>query len=175
MNNSDLLYTVKQKDHYRQILRLVNGIGRLTNPQHLPALRQRHISLAQFLTLDGLSSASRPLRMSELAEVAGLAATELSRLVTGLEADGLIERSSDPEDSRVRLVSLTRAGATLNRQVHRDATADLHGVWTDFTHDEWHRFIDYLNRFESGLRRVRAGPSSPKSLQKNADTRRARS
>jgi hypothetical protein len=44
-------------------------------------------------------------------------------------------------------------------QVHREATADLRDVWTDFTHDEWHRFIDYLTRFESGLRRVRANPT----------------
>ncbi len=166
---------MKRKEHYRQILRLVNGIGRLTNPQHLPALRERRISLTQFLTLDGLSSASKPLRMSELAEVAGLAPTELSRLITGLEADGFVERSSDPDDSRARLVSLTRAGATLIEQIHHEATADLLGVWTDFTHDEWHRFIDYLGRFESGLRRVRSRPTSAKRSQKNLDRPRARS
>jgi len=113
--------------------------------------------------------------MTELAEVAGLAPTELSRVVTGLEGDGLIIRSSDPEDSRARLVSLTRAGATLTREIHREATADLRGVWTDFTHDEWHQFIDYLNRFESGLRRVRSPSSTAKPSRKNADTPRARS
>ena len=151
-----LLHTVKQKDHYRHILRLVNGIGRLTNPQHLPTLRDRRISLAQFLTLDALSAAKGPIRMTELAEAAGLAATEVSRLVTGLEDDGLVRRSSDPADSRARLVSLTRSGTTLARQTHREATTELRGVWTDFTHDEWHQFIDYLNRLESGLRRVRS-------------------
>ena len=36
-----------------------------------------------------------------------------------------------------------------------EATEELRGVWSDFTHDEWHRFIDFLSRFESGLRRVR--------------------
>lgn len=166
---------MKQRDHYRQILRLVNGIGRLTNPQHLPALRERHISLAQFLTLDSLSSSKRPLRMTELAEVAGLAPTELSRLVTGLEEDGLVKRSSDPEDSRARLVSLTRSGGILTKKVHLEATADLRGVWTDFTHDEWHRFIDFLNRFESGLRRVRGRPISGRASRKNHENLRARS
>lgn len=101
--------------------------------------------------------------MTELAETSGLAATELSRLVSGLEQDGFVKRTSDPTDKRARLVSLTRAGATLAARVHREATADLRGVWTDFTHDEWHQFIDYLNRFESGLRRVRGNPRSAKS------------
>lgn len=147
---------MKQKDHYRHILRLVNGIGRLTNPQHLPTRRNRRISLAQFLTLDALSAAKHPIRMTELAESAGLAATELSRLVASLEDDGFLKRSSDPTDSRARLVSLTRTGTALAQRVHREATSDLRGVWTDFTHDEWHQFIDYLTRFESGLRRVRS-------------------
>jgi DNA-binding MarR family transcriptional regulator len=168
VNQLAILNTVKQKDHYRHILRLVNGIGRLTNPQHLPALRDRGTSLARFLTLDGLCSADRPLRMSELAEVSGLAATELSRLVSGLDEEGFVKRARDPEDNRARLVSLTRRGARLAGQVHREATADLRDVWTDFTHDEWHRFIDYLTRFEAGLRRVRANPNlaASKSRQK---------
>lgn len=166
---------MKQRDHYRQILRLVNGIGRLTNPQHLPALRERRISLAQFLVLDSLSAASEALRMTELAELAGLAPTELSRVVAGLERDGFIERASDPDDNRAKLVSLTRPGATLIQKVHRDATADLRGVWADFTHGEWHHFIDYLNRFESGLRRVRASGPSSKPSRRKPNTTRARS
>jgi len=113
--------------------------------------------------------------MTKLAEAASLAPTELSRLVTRLEGDGLIRRTRDPEDSRARLVSLTRAGAALIKQVHKEATADLRDVWTDFTHDEWHQFIDYLNRFESGLRRVRARPSTAKPSRKILNTPRARS
>ena len=152
---------MKQRDHYRQILRLVNGIGRLTNPQHLPALRDRQISLSQFLVLDALESsgtAGEPLRMRELAELAGLATTELSRVIAGLEERRWITRRADPDDNRAKLVALTRLGRARIERVHSEATAELRGVWTDFTHDEWHRFIDYLTRFESGLRRVRSRP-----------------
>ncbi|MDP6979136.1 MAG: MarR family transcriptional regulator [Myxococcota bacterium] len=148
---------MKQQDHYRQILRLVNGIGRLTNPQHLPALRERRISLAQFLALDALGNTSKPMRMRELAESAGLATTELTRVVTSLEEKGWTERRVDPNDSRARQVVLTRSGKTLIKRVQREANADLRDVWSDLTHDEWHRFIDLMQRFESGLRRVRAG------------------
>lgn len=154
-----MVHTVKQRDHYRQVLRLISGIGRLTNPQHLPALRRRRVSLGQLLALDGLGEAPRPLRMSELAGVAGLALPELTRVVAGLEANGWVKRRTDPDDSRAKLVELTGPGRNLVEQVHREAMAGLREVWTDFTHDEWHRLIDFLNRFESGLRRVRAGNS----------------
>ena len=113
--------------------------------------------------------------MSELAEVAGLAPTELSRVVAGLVSDSLIRRGNDPRDSRVKLVSITRSGEALTRRVHRQATEDLRGVWSDFTHDEWHRFIDYLNRFESGLRRVRTGRYAPSPSRLRSKTTRARS
>ena len=49
-----------------------------------------------------------------------------------------------------------RKGRTLIGRVQREATADLRDVWSDLTHDEWHRFIDLMQRFESGLRRVRS-------------------
>ncbi|MCP4039930.1 MAG: MarR family transcriptional regulator [bacterium] len=164
---------MKEKGHYRQLLRLVNGIGRLTNPQHLPALRERRISLAQFLALDALGDSTRPLRMKELAEVAGLATTELTRVIAGLESKGWVERRTDPDDSRARLVALTRTGRSLIKHVHREATADLREVWTDLTHDEWHRFIDLMQRFESGLRRVRAS-APPKTVAKRRTKTRPR-
>ncbi len=170
-----ILHTVKQKDHYRQILHLVNGIGRLTNPQHLPASKERRISLIQFLTLDSLNASRGALRMSELALAAGVAPTELSRIVRGLEANGWIDRSTDPADSRAKLVSLTRTGRALIKRVHRQAAEDLHGVWTDFTHDEWHRFIDFLNRFESGLRRVRGGQATAGNSSPQRKASRTRS
>ena len=97
------------------------------------------------------------MRMSEIAESAGLAASELTRVISGLEREGLVKRKSDPDDNRAVRVALTRKGRETVKVVHREATSDLREVWTDFTHDEWHHFIDLLNRFESGLRRVRAG------------------
>lgn len=146
---------MKQEDHYRQVLRLVSGIGRLTNPQHLPVLSERRLPLSQFLVLDALASAAEPVRMAELARLAGLTSTELSRVVAELEARKYLVRRADPDDSRARLVAPTAAGRRLQVSVQRQATEELAEVWDDFTHDEWHHFIDYLRRFELGLRRAR--------------------
>lgn len=151
---------MKQQSHYQQMLRLVSRIGRLTNPQHLPVLKAMHLSQAQFLALDGMMESGGKLRMSELARVAGLAESEATRVIDELEGKAWVERSSDPDDGRAKLVKLTRAGGRLIREAYTQVTADLEGVWSDFTHDEWHRLIDYLRRFEEGLRRVRNEQSS---------------
>jgi DNA-binding MarR family transcriptional regulator len=150
-----MLLSVKQEQHYRQVVRLVNAVGRLTNPQHLPVLSEERISLSQLLVLDALESADDSVRMTELARLSGLTATELSRVVPELEDREFLLRKKDPNDSRGRLVALTPAGRRLQRSVERQATADLRDVWDDFTHDEWHRFIDFLARLEAGLRRSR--------------------
>lgn len=152
---------MKQSSHYQQILRLISRIGRLTNPQHLPVLKAMRISQAQFLVLDGLLEAEDLVRMSDLARAAGLSESELTRVVGELESKRWVGRGADPEDGRAKLIAMTPAGARLIRKAHEQATAELRGVWADFTHEEWHRFIDYLRRFEGGLRRSRNDHGSP--------------
>ncbi len=146
---------MKQGSHYQEILHVVSRIARHTNPQHLPVLRKLQISLAQFLVLDVLGHQDHDLRMSELAAAAGLPPSELTRVVDELAAKGWIERGVDPTDSRARVVGITKKGARLMAQAHAQAAVELRGVWSDFTHDEWHRFTDYLHRFAAALSRVR--------------------
>ncbi len=161
-----LLHTVKQRDHYRQVLGLVHRIGRLVNPQHLPGLRERQLSLSQFLVLDALAESKTTCRMTQLAELSGLTVTELSRVVASLEERRWLARTDDEADSRAKLVRLTEDGKRMIRRVRGEATRELGAVWDDFTHEEWHRFIDYLHRFEHGVRRVRATQSVPSTPKK---------
>jgi len=142
-------------------LRLVHGISRLVNPQHLPVLKERNISLSQFLVLDALASSASTVRMSQLASLSGLQPNELTRVVKALEQRRWLRRSTDSEDSRAKQVRLTSAGTRTIRVVYEKATVELSTVWDDFTHEEWHRFIDYLNRFEQGVRRTRGEHDDP--------------
>ena len=48
--------------------------------------------------------------MGELAHVLDLTPRAITRLVDGLEAEGLVERMSDPKDGRVFRIRLTRSG-----------------------------------------------------------------
>jgi DNA-binding MarR family transcriptional regulator len=69
----------------------------------------RDISLTAAATLVTLERGG-PCRLTDLAEIEGVAQPSMSTLVTGLERAGLAERRPSPDDGRVVLVALTPAG-----------------------------------------------------------------
>ena len=82
-------------------------------PPLLDAQLQRDSNLTHFEygVLFALDTASdRRLRLSTLAAYASCTLSRLSRAVTRLERDGLVERSVDPEDGRFTLGVLTTSG-----------------------------------------------------------------
>ena len=66
-----------------------------------------------------------PLTLGELAEHERVAPPSISKVVAKLEADGLIERSTDPQDRRVSRVRVTRDGDALLSETRRRKTAWL--------------------------------------------------
>lgn len=67
-----------------------------------------------------------PLTLGELAEHERVAQPTISRVVTRLEADGLVERLSDADDGRLVRVIATAAGAKL-----LDAARSRKVAWID--------------------------------------------
>ena len=53
-------------------------------------------------------------------------APTITKIVTRLEGQGLIERLADPTDRRVSLVAVSKNGAALLEQVRSSRTAYLH-------------------------------------------------
>jgi DNA-binding MarR family transcriptional regulator len=87
----------------------------------------RDISLTAASTLATLDRAG-PCRLTELAEIEGVAQPSMTTLVTGLERSGLAERRPSPDDGRVVLVALTTAGAdylTARRRSRASKLAEL--------------------------------------------------
>lgn len=66
-----------------------------------------------------------PLTPSRLAELERVQRPTATRLIARLEADGLVERSSDPHDARSWLIGLTRVGAGRLRRIRTRKTAYL--------------------------------------------------
>lgn len=79
-------------------------------------LRQRiagdHVDAGTFWLLKALS-AHEWLRVTELAALANLDASTVSRHVAQLHRSGLIERSQDPADGRAQRVAISSAGREL--------------------------------------------------------------
>ncbi|HYP47238.1 MAG TPA: MarR family transcriptional regulator [Thermoleophilaceae bacterium] len=59
------------------------------------------------------ASEDKVLRLTDLADRAGLSLSRVSRIVDNLEDRGLVERRRCPEDKRARNAGLTAAGAEL--------------------------------------------------------------
>jgi DNA-binding MarR family transcriptional regulator len=63
--------------------------------------------------------AEGPLGQSELADVIGVDRPYATVIVNQLEAEGLAERTTDPEDRRRKIVAITAAGRKAVRTAHR--------------------------------------------------------
>lgn len=87
----------------------------------------RDMSLNSAATLATLDKTG-PRRITDLAVAEGVTQPAMTVLVRVLEESGFVERTSDPSDKRVTLVSLTEVGASYvraRRQAGVDAYARL--------------------------------------------------
>ena len=71
----------------------------------------------EYGVLYALSKAPNGLRISELGDDVLLTQPGMSRMITRLEARGLVERADDPDDARASRIRLTPAGIGAQRQV----------------------------------------------------------
>ena len=87
----------------------------------------RDISLTSLATLSTLDRTGAR-KITELAAIEGVTQPSMTTLIAGLEKAGLVERSGDPNDRRVCLVSITSAGRDYigrRRQAGTEAFAAL--------------------------------------------------
>ncbi|MDX8033352.1 MarR family transcriptional regulator [Lentzea sp. BCCO 10_0856] len=67
------------------------------------------VSLARTKVLQVLARLG-PAKQTQLAEELGMAARSITQAVEAMERDGLVRRSSDADDRRVKVVTLTEEG-----------------------------------------------------------------
>lgn len=77
----------------------------------------------------------QPRSMGELAERLFCDASNVTGIVDRLEAKGLLERCSVPEDRRVKRLVLTDAGRRLGRQHHQRVLTDV-PLFTRLSNDD---------------------------------------
>lgn len=93
---------------------LLEAHKRLTRALNVDLERKHGLSISSLELLGRLSAAEQQvLRLTDLAERAGLSLSRVSRIIDTLEGRGLVERRRCPEDRRARNAGLTAAGAEL--------------------------------------------------------------
>ncbi|WP_186315203.1 MarR family winged helix-turn-helix transcriptional regulator [Curtobacterium sp. BH-2-1-1] len=116
-------------------------------------------SAAVWRTL-GILETDQPLRLGELAALSRVAQPTMTRLVTGMLADGLVTRTVDPDDSRGQLIAITPAGHDRLVTWRATITETVGPVFADLDDDEWDVLHDAAAVIAS---RVGAHPTSTTS------------
>lgn len=106
------------------------------------------IPLTWYDVLLELRATEEPLRMQELGDRVVLSRTRVSRLVSDLEARGLVERTADASDGRSTLAAITPAGTAALKEA---APVYLAGIERHFTR---HLTDSQQRAIATGLTRV---------------------
>ena len=77
-----------------------------------------------------------PLTPSELAEIERIKRPTATRILRGLEEEGLVERTPDPKDGRSALITITADGRERLRRLRRRKNAYLARRMRDLDRDE---------------------------------------
>ena len=85
-----------------------------------------------------------PLSLSDVASRENLSAPTITKIVTRLENQGLIERLTDPSDRRVSLVAVSRKGTALLERIRSSRTAYLDRRLIELTEDDRARLLAAL-------------------------------
>ena len=89
----------------RDLARIARALRAGANKSSLP--------LSSLSALWVLLDTGEPIRLSTLAERENLTVPTMSRIVTGLERDGLVVRTADPADGRASLLAPSETGIEL--------------------------------------------------------------
>jgi DNA-binding MarR family transcriptional regulator len=107
------------------------------------------LSLAKLAALHRLTEAGESLPLGQLAERLSCVKSNVTQLVDRLEADGLVNRTADPNDRRSRLAVLTDAGRSAyakGSEIQTQAERELFGVLTQDESDKLHELLGKLQR-----------------------------
>lgn len=96
-------------------------------------------------------AAHGPMRSADLATSLLLDQSTVSRHMSHLEAEGLVERVPVAGDRRAHLVQLTPAGETAAHDHITQKVASLEGVLKSWSRDDLQTFAQLLDRFAQGL------------------------
>jgi DNA-binding MarR family transcriptional regulator len=106
------------------------------------------LSLPKLAALDRLVKAGGSLTLGHLAERLACVKSNVTQLVDRLEAEGLVARTPDPEDGRLRLAVITDAGRARYEdgiRVQQQAEQELFSTLTDA---EAHQLADLIAKLE---------------------------
>lgn len=119
------------------------------------SLAEYGISEGRLRVLTKLMVLARPATHSELAECSGVTKGTITGLVDGLEHDGFVRREPNPDDRRVMMIELTRAGQGCLDQILPGHLSRLSRLMGQLSKQEQKTLVDLLLKVRAGLPALR--------------------
>lgn len=119
--------------------------------------RLRHDQLGasgtRLTLLKTLTRAQEPMRPGDLAVIAEVAPSVVSRALARLEEDGLVSRRQDPDDARACRMTATPAGTEAVATIHAEYARLLHDSLSEMDDADIARLPVLLGQLEAGVAR----------------------
>jgi DNA-binding MarR family transcriptional regulator len=107
------------------------------------------LSLPKLAALYQLTEAGESLPLGQLADRLSCVKSNVTQLIDRLEADGLVNRTADPNDRRSRIAVLTAAGRkayTRGMEIQHAAEHELFGALTADETEKLHHLMAKLEK-----------------------------
>ncbi len=141
----------------RALLRMRRTVVRPeTNSVPIPAL-QHPVDLAKVMAclvisdVRGLDDPPQPVTVKDVALALGLEHSTASRLLAETEAEGLIQRGTDPADRRRTVVQLTSTGDVVVAQSSAIRAWAIDLMLAEWDPTELHSFAELVEKFTSTI------------------------
>lgn len=108
-------------------------------------LAERGLTLARAKLIWELQGGG-PCTQRALSRALRVTPRNVTGLVDGLEADGLVERAAHPSDRRATLVTLTEKGRSLAATMQREQDGFAQHLFADASPAELQTFVEVLDR-----------------------------
>lgn len=144
----DALPEPRHTEAAREVVTALMGVkGWLRQIHHWAASDRSNSAMLALATLER----SGPIRVTALAELAGVDASVVSRQAAQLEHEGLVERHPDPDDGRAHTLCLTETGTRVLGQSRAKLGAVLADRLAAWQPEELEAFAATLRRLLEDL------------------------
>ena len=92
-----------------------------------------------------------PQRMTLLAEAVHSDLSTVSRQVSALVTQGLVERQADPEDGRACRLAATEHGLGVFEDLRRTRNEHIAMILVDWSEEDKSRLVELMHRFNTGM------------------------
>ena len=130
----------------RGVASLVYQIHNTLKNYFVPEFGDEKMSFYEVETLDRLVSDNRKWTITRLAQHVGITQPGMSTLLRSLENKKIVKIKASTDDRRQRIISPTRKGLELRKNIHAAKKQAYEDIFSDFSEDDLKSITDMLTR-----------------------------